>query len=135
MGDAAEDQTVFNLRNRKPFIHGGLYPGGYRHRAHMTALPEQINDGPVVVSLLKVRQLQTDQLGTPQAAAEQEGQDGMVPFALRETPIGGFKQPAPLSAGEPVTDLPTRVPSFLAPFTRLMLAARSGLSRPLSEAS
>ena len=46
----------------------------------MTALPEQINDGPVVVSLLKVRQLQTDQLGTPQAAAEQESQDGMVPL-------------------------------------------------------
>ena len=61
----------------------------------MTTLPKQINDGPVVVSLLKVRQLQTDQLGTPQAAAEQEGEDGMVPFALRETSIGGFQSLRP----------------------------------------
>jgi hypothetical protein len=35
----------------------------------MTTLTEQVDDGPVIVSLLKVSQLQTDQFCTPQAAA------------------------------------------------------------------
>jgi hypothetical protein len=35
----------------------------------MTTLTEQVNDGPVIVSLLKVRQLQTHQLSAPQATA------------------------------------------------------------------
>jgi hypothetical protein len=69
MGGAAEVETVFNASNRQPFIHGSLYPVGHRDRAHMTTFTEQVNDGPVIVSLLKVRQLQTDQLGTPQATA------------------------------------------------------------------
>jgi hypothetical protein len=34
----------------------------------------------VIVALLKVRQLQPDQLGTSQTAAEQERQDGMISF-------------------------------------------------------
>jgi hypothetical protein len=41
----------------------------HQNRAHVTALAEEINDGPVIVSLLKMRQLQHNQLGTPQAAA------------------------------------------------------------------
>jgi hypothetical protein len=54
----------------------------------MSALTEQVNNGPVIVSLLKVRQLQADQLGAPQAAAQQDGQNGMVSFALRFARVG-----------------------------------------------
>src|SRR5450631_1439197 len=104
MGDAAEDETVFNTSNRQPFIYGSLYPVGHRDRAHMTALTEQVNDGPVIVSLLKVRQLQTDQLGTPQATAQQEGQDGMISFPFRVASIRGLKKPASLSAGKPIPE-------------------------------
>lgn len=86
----------------------------------------------MIVSLLKVRQLQTDQLGTPEATAQQEGQDGMISFAFRFASIRGLKKPAPLSAGKPVSEPSS---SFFVPFTRLILAARSGLSKPLSEAS
>ena len=75
----------------------------------MTTLTEQVDDGPVIVSLLKVRQLQTDQLGTPQAAAQQEGQNGMISFALRSASVGGVEKPAPLSAGEPVADPGTKL--------------------------
>jgi hypothetical protein len=56
----------------------------------MTTLTEQVNDGPVIVSLLKVRQPQTDQLGTPQATTQQEGQDGMISFAFRFASIRGL---------------------------------------------
>jgi hypothetical protein len=57
----------------------------------MTPLTEQVDDGPVIVSLLKVRQLQTDQLCTPQTAAEQECQDGKAEvlsiLAFRAYPV------------------------------------------------
>ena len=75
----------------------------------MTTLTEQVDDGPVIVSLLKVRQLQTDQLGTPQATAQQEGQDGMISFAFRFASIRGLKKPAPLSAGEPIAEAGTKL--------------------------
>ena len=85
MCHTAEYQTFFDTSNRQPFIHCSLYPVGHWNRADMTTLTEQVNDGPVIISLLKVRQLQTDQLGTPEATAQQEGQDGMIslPFVSR----------------------------------------------------
>jgi hypothetical protein len=59
----------------------------------MTTFTEQVNDGPVIVSLLKVRQLQTDQLGTPQATAQQKSQDGMISFPFCVLLVRGFKKP------------------------------------------
>ena len=61
----------------------------------MATLTEQVNDGPVIVSLLKVRQLQPDQLGTPQAAAQQEGQNGMISFALCVPLLGASRSLRP----------------------------------------
>jgi len=69
MRDTAEYETRIDPSNVEPLIQGGLYPVGYPDRAHMTTLTEQVDDGPVIVSLLKVRQLQTDQFCTPQASA------------------------------------------------------------------
>jgi hypothetical protein len=46
----------------------------------MTSFSEQVNNDPAIVSLLKVRQLQTDQFSTPQAAAQQDGKNGVVSF-------------------------------------------------------
>src|ERR1700733_13773449 len=37
VSDTTEDQPVLNASNRQPFIHRSLYPGGHRHRAHMTS--------------------------------------------------------------------------------------------------
>lgn len=109
MGDAAQDQTVFDTSDRQPFIDGSLYPGGNRHRAHMTSFTEQVNNGPVIVSLLKVRQLQTDHFAPPQAAAEQDGQNRMVSFARRVGLVGRVEKPAPLSAGEPIAEAGTKL--------------------------
>ena len=121
-----------NASHRQPFIHRKLHPAGHRHRAHMATLAEEINDSPVIVALLKVRQLQPDQLGTSQTAAEQERQDGMISFALRDVPVGGVKEPAPLNTCEPVTDPGTELLRALyPPDTRCEVRA----SRPLSAAS
>ena len=48
----------------------------------MATFTKQVNDGPMIVPLLEVRQLQPNQLGTPQAAAQQKSQDGMISFAF-----------------------------------------------------
>jgi hypothetical protein len=53
--DTAEDKAVFDVRSRQPVIEGSLYPARYRHRAHVATLPEEVNNGPVIVSLLEVR--------------------------------------------------------------------------------
>ena len=96
----------------------------------MTSFSEQVNNGPVIVSLLKVRQLQTDHLAPPQAAAQQDGENGMVSLALRVGLVGRVEKPAPLSAGEPIAEAGTKLlRAFHTPDT----AARSGLSNPLSE--
>jgi hypothetical protein len=66
--------------------------------------PKQVNDGPVIISLLKVRQLQPDQLCTPQAAAYQESQDRMISFAFCVPLVRGLKKPPSLCAGKPVPE-------------------------------
>ena len=57
----------------------------------------------------------------------------MISFAFCVLLVRGLKEPPALCAGEPVPEPSTEFSS--TPFTRLMLAARSGLSKPLSEAS
>jgi hypothetical protein len=54
VGETAENQTVLNASDRQPFIHGSLDPASNSHRAHMTSFTEQVNNSPVIVSLLKV---------------------------------------------------------------------------------
>jgi hypothetical protein len=132
MGDTAEYKTLFDPGNGQPLIRGSLYPVGHWNRAHLATLIEQVKNGPVIVPLLNVRQLQPNQLSTPQAAAQQESQDRMISFAFCVYLSGASRSLRPCAQ---VSKFPSWEPSFFAPFTRLILAARSGLSRPLSEAS
>jgi hypothetical protein len=75
----------------------------------MTTFTKQVNDGPVIVPLLKVRQLQPNQLGTPQATAQKKSQDGMISFALCILFIRGIEKAAPLSAGKPIPEPSTEL--------------------------
>jgi hypothetical protein len=132
MGDTAKNKTFFNSGNVQPLIHGSLYPAGHWDCAHMTTFTKQVNDRPVIISLLEVRQLQPDQLCTPQAAAQQESQDRMISFAFCVPIVRGFKKPAPLSAGKPV---PEPRAEFLRTFNTPDARSEIRLSKPLSEAS
>jgi hypothetical protein len=60
MGDTAKYKTFFNPGNVQPLIHSSPYPAWHWDRAYMTTFIKQVNDGPVIVPLLKVRQLQPD---------------------------------------------------------------------------
>jgi hypothetical protein len=70
----------------------------------MATFTKQVNDRPVIVPLLNVRQLQPNQLGTSQVAAQQKSQDGMISFAFCVLLVRGLKKPASLNAGEPVSE-------------------------------
>ncbi len=84
----------------------------------MTTFAEQVNDGPVIVSLLKVRQLQANQLGTPQATAQKQSQDGMISFAFCFVFIRDLKKPATLSSRKPIPEPGTEfLRSFHTPDT------------------
>lgn len=58
----------------KPLIYQGLQPAGHRYRPRMTRFALQVNDGPVVLSLLYVPEVQAHRLVPPKAACKQDGQ-------------------------------------------------------------
>src|ERR1035441_2773929 len=53
-GDTTENESGFNSRGGDPGVYGHFYPGRNGNSANVTALAEQIDDCPVVVSLLKM---------------------------------------------------------------------------------
>jgi len=60
MGYTAKDETVFYTSSRQPRIHSGLDPVRQWNCAHVATLAIQIDNGPMIVPLLKMAQLQGD---------------------------------------------------------------------------
>src|SRR3954451_17324552 len=89
-------------------------------------------NGPMLIALLEVLEGEPRCFRASQSAAEQNRQDSVVSLAANGVPIGTPQQGLACSA---VSQLPRRTPRRLAPFTRRMLAASSGLSKPTSAAS
>jgi len=54
LGDASEHDAVFDLRGGEPLIQTNFDPGRDRNGADVPTLAIKINNGPVVISLLKV---------------------------------------------------------------------------------
>jgi hypothetical protein len=52
------------------------------------SLTHQIDDGPVLFSLLEMIQSQSDSFMSSQAAGKQEGEQGSVPFSFQTLTIG-----------------------------------------------
>jgi hypothetical protein len=85
----------------------------------MAAFSNQIHDGPVVFATLEEIKGQFRELPTTQSTAQQNGENCSIAFAFQR--FGSRRLP--------------QATSFLAPFTRCMPAASSGLSNPESAAS
>ena len=73
-----EDVTFCHVGWRCPRIDGHLHPGRQRCGADSTVLADQIKDAPAAIALLQVRESERGYLGAPQAAAEQNGENGAV---------------------------------------------------------
>ena len=52
--DAAEDESRLDTSAGDPGVDGQFHPGGHGDSANVTALADQIDDCPVLVSLLKM---------------------------------------------------------------------------------
>ena len=92
----------------------------------------EIHDGPAAVALLDVLEGQAGDFVAAQAAAQHEGQDHAVAFALQ---VAGSGAAISCSACSLASQFPALMPSALAPRTRAIPAARSGASSALSVAS
>ena len=59
--DTTENESGFNSRVGDPGVYGQFYPGRNGNRTNMTTLAVQIDDCPVVVSLLKMTEGQSNE--------------------------------------------------------------------------
>jgi len=59
-----------------------------QYRPHVACLSHEIDNGPMLFSLLQVGEVQLYGFMTPQTTGEQYSQKGTVPFALESLGIG-----------------------------------------------
>jgi hypothetical protein len=83
----------------------------------------------VILPSLQVLDRKMCQLRSAKAAPEADRENASAALATDRLDVGGVLASLGLS------QLPSRTPSFFAPFTRRMPAANSGPSRPVSAAS
>jgi hypothetical protein len=93
---------------------------------------DQVGINPMLLAHLEVLPLEPDKFGSPEPTADQQSQDG--PVALARIVSAGRVWSNFLDCST-VSQLPILTPRRLAPFTRRMPAASSGLSSPVSAAS
>lgn len=130
--NAPKDAALAYAGGYQPGIDGALDPIRNRHCPNMSGLADQIDDGPVVVPPLEMRNIQFCGLFAAQATTQAEPEQCSISLALERIPVRGLPERICLFGGEPVTKANTKV---FGPLTRRMPAARSGLSRPESAAS
>jgi hypothetical protein len=108
----------------QPSIAAFTHPG-HRYRADVGSLANQIGDDPVLLSLLKVLHCEVRDLAAPQTTRQHYRQNCASRRPLRLSTLGARRRERLCS---PVSLFPSLTPIFLAPFTRRMPAAKSGLS-------
>jgi hypothetical protein len=70
----------------------------------MRGLADQVDDRPVVLPLLQVRDVQLNGLVPPQTAGDKYGQQGHVSFTFHRLGIWSFKQCHSLIRQEPIPE-------------------------------
>ena len=102
----------------------------------MSALPDQISDDPVFLTLLNPTQFEGEQLAAPRPTAQERGQHRVIAErARRGWGRGERQQPAPLLRPEPVAQADAQ---FLSPFystdsSGQLRAEQSGIGRLIRE--
>lgn len=131
--DATKHFTCCNVRTLEPLIESLLHSRGHRDRAGRPCLSLQTDNGPVLLTLLNVAEIQFHCLTAPHATREQARPEVLDPVFRSSA---HHLVPATISCDcSAVSQFPSLTPIFLTPFTRRIPAARSGLRRPHSAAS
>jgi hypothetical protein len=85
----AKDLPLSNAGRGDPHVDGCFDPGGDGNRANAIPFSRDVDQHPAVFALGDRADLHLgDQLRAPQAAAEEESQDGIVAFALEALTVG-----------------------------------------------
>lgn len=92
-----------NSRVLQPNVENRFDPVRHRHRPHVTCLSHEIDNGPMLFSLLQVGEIQLHSFMPPQTASEQHSQKGTVPFALQSLGIGTLPEGFALFGRQPVS--------------------------------
>ena len=65
-----------------PGVNGRFDPVGHRYGSNVSALTDEVDNGPMFLALLQMGELQICQFAAPEPAAEQDGENCPVPFTL-----------------------------------------------------
>src|ERR1035441_8676624 len=110
-----ETPSCRNPGRHDPQIHGDLDPAGHRYGPNVSAFAYQIDDCPMVLALLYMRELQVGQFAAPQTAAKQDGENCPVPLAFERVRVRGLPEFAGLPSGEPISKPDTKLPGPFHP--------------------
>jgi hypothetical protein len=114
----SEDAASGNPGSTQPGVDPGLDPRRHGHRPPPVPLADHVRQHPPSLALLEIFDVDADELGAAQAAAEQHGQDGSVALAGQGLGVGRVEQIVRLVLQQPVAD-PRALPlHFRNPFDR-----------------
>ena len=85
--DAPEYFACVEFGGTNPCVYGRFDPVRHRHGPNVPALAHQIDNRPVLLSLLHMREVQISQFPSSQAAAEQYRENRAVPLAVESIGI------------------------------------------------
>jgi hypothetical protein len=84
-----------DLSGLRSIVDRGLDPVGHGNRPNVTALPDQVDNGPMLLALLEVGELQRDQFGPAQTASQEQRERSCVASAPLGLSIGSVQQILP----------------------------------------
>ena len=113
--DASKQPSCRNPGRRDPQIHGRLDPAGHRYGPNVSAFAYQIDDCPMVLALLYMRELQIGHFAAPQTAAKQDGENCPVSFAFERVRVRRLPEFAGFVSGEPISKPDTQLPGSFHP--------------------
>ena len=81
--ERAQQASLGNRRSFQPEIDGQFDPARHRDGAQAVVFAAQVDDDPAAVALLHVLGGKCHRFAAAQAAADQQGQHGAIPFAFQ----------------------------------------------------
>ena len=118
-------------RRGPPVVNGLLHSVGKRNGPDVSTLSNQAHDGPVVFASLEQVKGQFGEFTTPEAAAQQDGQEGSIALAFQSRGCRSLPETTSFFGCQPVPKPHTQL---LGSLDTTDSAASSGLSSPESAA-
>src|SRR5215471_5817698 len=131
--DSPEDRAILDGSRRGPLIDGAFHPHGNRNGTDVLSFANQVSDYPMLFANLEIFHSESNQFSPSQTASDEQRQESPDHACLGDC-LTVIRQARSWTDGLS-TSCRIRTPRRFAPLTRRIPAARSGLRRPVSEAS